>query len=294
MLDAGKFFRSAIAQFVLISLTVLAAGASDSGSSASLPDAPSAVVALRSHVLVADLSKTQPQSSAAASSGESTSQSETKPSLIHRATQDQRGIYTAPFHRRNLKWDLLFLAATGGLIAGDRYISRAVNPDHATVSQDISNIGLYSMAASVGGLFLSSLKTQDAHARETGFLSAEAFANTAVVLSFAQLASGRERPTEGAGNGRFWQNNTLGSSFPSAHSSFTWTMAGVVAHEYPKTWVRWVVYGTAATVSVTRVTGEKHFTSDVEVGGVFGYLIGQHVFKTHCTPGLSPSCHSSR
>lgn len=284
--------RVVAAQLVVIALTLLttAAVASDSGSPTALPDAPSSVVALRSNVLVADLSKTQPLPSAAASAA----QPETHPSILHRAVLDQKDIYSAPFYGRNLKWDLLFLAATGGFIAGDRYISRAVNPNHATVSQDISNIGLYSMAASVGGLFLSSLKTQDAHARETGFLSAEAFANMAAVLSFTQLIAGRERPTEGTGNGRFWQNNTLGSSFLSAHSSFTWTMASVVAREYPKPWVRWLVYGTATTVSVTRVTGLKHFSSDVEVGGVFGYLIGQHIFNGHCSPGLSASCHSSR
>jgi membrane-associated phospholipid phosphatase len=86
----------------------------------------------------------------------------------------------------------------------------------------------------------------------------------------------------------------LGSSFPSAHSSFTWTMASVVAHEYPKPWVRWLVYGTATTVSVTRVTGLKHFPSDVAVGGAFGYLIGQQVFNAHCVLGRSSSCRSSK
>jgi hypothetical protein len=282
------------AQFVVIALTLLTTpvSASDSGSLTALPDAPSAVVAPRSQFLVADLSKTQAQSAGAALPDESTSQPEVRPSILRRAVQDQKHIYAAPFHRRNLKWDLLFLAATGGLIGADTHISRAVNPDHSTISQDISNVGLYSMAASVGGLFLSSLKTQDTQARETGFVSAEAVANTAVILSFTQLIAGRERPTEGNGNGRFWQNNALGSSFPSAHSSFTWTMASVVAHEYPKPWVRWLVYGTATTVSATRVTGLKHFSSDVEVGGVFGYLIGGHIFKAHCKLGLSPSCHS--
>lgn len=292
--------RVVAALFVVIALALLttAARASDTGSPTALPDAPSAVLKLRPNVLAVDILKTQPillpLPAGDVPADESTTQHEARPSLLHRAIWDQRSIYTAPFHRKNLKWDFLFLAATGGFIAGDRYISRAVNPDHATVSQDISDIGLYSMAASVGGLFLSSLKTQDAQARETGILSAEACANMGVVLSFSQLIAGRERPTEGNGNGRFWQNNTLGSSFPSAHSSFTWTMASVVAHEYPKPWVRWLVYGTATTVSVTRVTGRKHFSSDVEVGGVFGYLIGQHIFNAHCTPGLSPSCHSKK
>jgi membrane-associated phospholipid phosphatase len=208
--------------------------------------------------------------------------------------RDQKEIYSAPFHRRNVKWDFLFLAATAGLIAGDRHISGALSRNHVDVSQHISDVGMYSIAASVAGLWLSSLKTEDAHARETGILAAEAFGNTAAAVGLTQWIAGRERPTEGSGNGRFWQNNALGSSFPSAHSGFTWTMASVVAHEYPKPWVRWLVYGTATTVSVTRVTGLKHFPSDVAVGGAFGYLIGQQIFNAHCVPGLSSHCRSSR
>jgi membrane-associated phospholipid phosphatase len=161
------------------------------------------------------------------------------------------------------------------MIAGDKHISGALSRDHIDVSQHISDVGMYSMTASVAGLWLSSLNTQDAHARETGVLAAEAFVNAAALLGLTQFIAGRERPTEGSGNGRFWQNNALGSSFPSAHSSFTWALASVVAHEYPKPWVRWLAYGTATTVSVTRVTGLKHFPADVAVGGGFGYLIGQ-------------------
>jgi membrane-associated phospholipid phosphatase len=188
--------------------------------------------------------------------------------------------------------DLLFLVATGGLIASDKHISGALSHDHIDAGQHISDVGLYSMSASVAGLWLSSLKTQDDHARETGILAFEAFANTAAAVGITQLTAGRERPTEGTGNGRFWQNNALGSSFPSAHSSFTWAMASVVAHEYPKPWVRWLAYGTAATVSVTRVTSLKHFPSDVAVGGTFGYLIGRHIFNAHCVAGLSSHCRS--
>jgi len=58
-------------------------------------------------------------------------------------------------------------------------------------------------------------------------------------------------------------------------------MASVLAHEYPHPWVQLLAYGTATTVSVTRVTGLQHFPADVAVGGVFGYLIGRHIFHAH-------------
>ena len=210
---------------------------------------------------------------------------------LKRFGKDQWGIYSAPLHRSNLKWDALFLAGTGVLIATDRLASRAAPQNHVNISQGISDAGLYGTSAAAGVLLLSSLATHDQHAREAGILSAEAFANSATVYGALQLITGRERPTDASGNGRFWQNNSLNSSFPSGHAVFTWSIASVIAHEYPRPWVKWLVYGTAAAVSVTRYTGREHFPSDVVVGSVIGYLIGRHIFLAHCREGLSEDCH---
>ena len=201
--------------------------------------------------------------------------------LIKRGAQDQKEIYSAPFHRKNLKWDALFLMATGGLIAADRHATRALTHGNLSASQTISDIGLYSTMTTTGVLFLSGIVNKDEHAREAGFLGFEAFGNTLAVDAATQLVAGRERPLEVAGHGRFWVNNAFGSSFPSQHSGLTWSMASVLAYEYPKRCVQVLAYGTATTVSVTRVTGLKHFPADVVVGGIFGYLIGQHIFNAH-------------
>jgi len=214
--------------------------------------------------------------------------------LLKRGLQDQKDIYTLPLHRRNLKWTALFLAGTAGLIAADKHISGEIGTEHSNVSNTISDVGLYSMIGSVGILGLSGWKTGDSHERETAFLGAEAFANSGIVLIGTQLIAGRQRPLEGNHEGDFWKNNALDSSFPSGHSTFTWTLASVVAHEYPSAWVQFLTYGTATTVSITRVTALKHFPADAAVGAVFGYFIGQHIFHSHCKLGLSPSCHRNR
>jgi membrane-associated phospholipid phosphatase len=213
---------------------------------------------------------------------------------FRRFGRDQEEIYSAPFHRSNLKWDALFLAGTGVFIATDRQASRALPGNHLNVSRNISSVGLYGTSAAAGILWLSGMATHNQHARETGVLSAEALANTATVYVGLQLITGRERPIEGSGNGRFWHNNALSSSFPSGHALFTWSMASVIAHEYPRPWVKWLVYGTATAVSATRFTGREHFPSDVVVGSVVGYLIGRHIFQAHCKQGLSQGCHSRR
>ena len=269
----GPFFATLLYSFA----------ASGQQQESSLPDAPSFAE------LAAPANPLLPISHAAgyqASSTDSNPSPKDETNLkkgLKRGLADQKAIYTAPFHRKNLKWDLLFLAGTGGLIALDKHASGGLSREHTNVSQIISDIGLYSTVGAVGLLGISSLKTKDEKARETALLGAESFANTFVVYTFTQLATGRERPLEGNGNGDFWKNNALGSSFPSAHSTFTWSLASVVAHEYPQSWVQCLSYGTATAVSVTRFTGLKHFPSDVAVGAVFGYLIGQHIFHAHCT-----------
>lgn len=201
--------------------------------------------------------------------------------LIKRGARDQKEIYSAPFHRQNLKWDALFLAATAGLIAADKHVTGAISHDNLNTSLHISDIGLYSSIAVTGGLLVSGVAKKDEHALESGLLGFEALANTLAVSAVTQLIAGRERPLEGAGNGRFWVNNNVDSSFPSMHSSLTWSLMSVLAHEYPRPWVEVLGYGTATAVSVTRVTGLKHFPADVAVGGVFGYFIGQHIFHAH-------------
>jgi hypothetical protein len=204
---------SVVILFLALTFLATTACASEIVSEVALPDAPSAVLTQRFSGLAEDASRTSPFPSGSAPSDEPDSQAATRrPSLFHRALQDQKQIYTAPFRRRNVKWDLLFLIATGGLIVSDKHISGALSHDHTDISQHISDVGMYSMTASVAGLWLSSLKTKDAHARETGILAAEAFANTAAVLSLTQLiadANAPPRALETAVSGRTTHSGVL-------------------------------------------------------------------------------------
>ena len=210
---------------------------------------------------------------------------------LKRGLQDQKELYSAPFKPSNLKWDALFLAGTGALLATDKRIEPHVSSAHLDLSRNASNLTLGATAAAVGGIWLYGLKKSDDHAQETGELEVEALANTFLVYTPMQFIAGRERPDEGFGHGRFWQHPGFNSSFPGGHAMFTWTMASVVAHEYPKPWVEVLAYGAATTVSIERFTGRKHFASDIMVGSVLGYLIGTHIFHSHCKEGLSRACH---
>jgi membrane-associated phospholipid phosphatase len=42
-----------------------------------------------------------------------------------------------------------------------------------------------------------------------------------------------------------------------------------------------VVYGLAATVSTARFAAQRHYASDIVVGGAMGWFIGRYVYRTH-------------
>lgn len=207
-----------------------------------------------------------------------------------RGLRDRADIYTAPFHRSELRWVIGLPAVTLGLIAIDKHASDAVSRSGTSASADISDVGLFGTAGAVGVLLLDGEARGDSHALETGVFGAEAMANSGIVYTASQLMTERQRPLQGTGRGNFFQTSSLDNSFPSGHSIITWTAASTIAHEYPKPWVKWLAYGTATAVSVTRFTSLQHFPSDVVVGSTIGYLIGRHIFHEHCKAGLSPIC----
>jgi membrane-associated phospholipid phosphatase len=209
-----------------------------------------------------------------------------------RLARDQGSIYIAPFQRANLKWDAVFLAGTATLIATDRRTIGIVSKDNLDISRNISNIALYGTEATAGAIFLTGLIADNAHAKETGFLTLEALVNAFPVYAALQLIAGRERPEQGIGHGRFFEHHATDTSFPSGHAMFSWTMAAVIAHEYPRPWVKILAYSTAAAVSVARYTGREHFVADAAVGSFIGYFVGRHIFNLHCSPEYDNGCHN--
>jgi membrane-associated phospholipid phosphatase len=233
---------------------------------------------------------TSPDALPAAPQPSSSSRSWRVERVVKRFAQDQGTIYVSPFQRANVKWDVAYILGTTAIVATDRHTIGIVSRENEQISRNISDVGLYGTGATAGAIFITGLITDNAHARETGFLTGEALVNAYPVYVGLQLIAGRERPDQGAGHGRFFQNHSTNTSFPSGHAMFTWTMAAVIAHEYPRTWVKVLAYSTAAAVSVTRYTGREHFVGDVALGSFIGYFIGRHIFNMHCSPEFSERC----
>src|SRR5262249_44927749 len=84
--------------------------------------------------------------------------------------------------------------------------------------------------------------------------------------------------------GAFFQSG--GASFPSEHAVIAWSVAGVIAHEYPGWLPKLAAYGLASYVSYSRIRSRQHFPSDVFVGQTMGLMIGQNIFSRRHDPEL--------
>ena len=200
--------------------------------------------------------------------------------FVKHLASDQRTFWTAPTHFRinDLKWIAPFTGFTASLMASDSWTSKQIPLGRIETSKRISNYGLYSLIAAGGGAFVLGHVTGDDHMSEAGFLSGEAAMNSTAITYLLKSATQRPRPYQTNGTGTFFQG---GSSFPSEHAAIAWSIASVMAHEYPGTLSKVLAYGLATGISATRVTSQQHFASDVIIGSALGWYFGRQVYRAH-------------
>lgn len=200
---------------------------------------------------------------------------------------DQKAMWTSPasLSVHEATWLVPVAGFTAGLFATDSDFMRHLSHDPNTLTRynHVSNYGLGAMAGVAGGAYFLGLATHNEHERETGFLSGEAAADSLVAAEAIDYLTRRERPLVDNANGQFWHG---GGSFPSDHSAAAWSIAGIVAHEYPSPVVKLFSYGAATAVSLSRIKAEQHFPSDVVVGSALGWLVSQYVYRDHHSPEL--------
>src|SRR5229473_2356700 len=203
--------------------------------------------------------------------------------LGKRFLEDQKQIWTSPARLRfsDTDWLVPLSGITAGLFVTDRDFSKHLSQNPTTIShyKTLSNAGVAALVGGAGGMWLLGHASHNKHWSETGFLAGEATLNSLVAVESLKYSLRRERPYQGNGGGAFFQSG--GTSFPSEHAAAAWSVAGVIAHEYPGPLTKLMAYGLASAVSFSRVRTNKHFPSDVFIGGMIGDLVAQHIFSEH-------------
>jgi membrane-associated phospholipid phosphatase len=202
--------------------------------------------------------------------------------------RDQKQLWTSPFRMkgRDVKWWLIFGAATGALIATDHRSAQVLpnTADQIAYSRGISRVGaVYTLIPIAGGLYLGGLLTGHSKLRETGFLGGEAVVDSLIVSEIIKAATRRQRPLEGDGGGHFYHGS---DGFPSGHTIDSFALASVVAHEYQgNKGIALLAYGFASVVGAARFSSRQHNASDIVAGAAMGWFIGRHVSEARANGG---------
>jgi len=145
--------------------------------------------------------------------------------------------------------------------------------------------------AFASAFYLVGIARKNAYDQETFILAGEAVIDSEILTTIMKDVDGREAPVSYPVGGTFrdsWfkvrSGGWLGGlgSMPSGHEIAAMSVATIFAERYPHpAWHRWVAYGLASLVGVSRVTLQSHFTSDTFAGGALGYLIARYIVLGH-------------
>jgi hypothetical protein len=172
--------------------------------------------------------------------------------------------------------ELTLLGASAATALLDQHLQQEATEDAPITEGSTANGDgvMYGLTAIAGGAAVGEwINGDDARAFE---VLAEGSLLTAGVTGLLKRMVGRERPAGGSG-----------TSFPSSHTSWAFSMATFLQRRISDSYDGWVgslgylVYAPAAYVGINRVEADRHWPSDVAFGAFLGVLLTNVVYDAH-------------
>ena len=218
--------------------------------------------------------------------------------------QNVKQEFTKPFHLKKKDWGNLgkYAAVTFVLSFTDEPVQQAAlrlrnrNTGLNNISKDVTNFGGIYEVFTVAGIGAYGLISKNNKLANTALISSQAYITSGAISTVLKYLSGRTRPSyypadveaEPRFLGPFHKslNDANGSkensSFPSGHSTVAFAVATVFATEYKDyPVVPAIAYSAASLISISRITENKHWVTDVVTGAAIGYLSGKLVVKNY-------------
>ncbi len=206
----------------------------------------------------------------------------------------------SPFHLKGKGW--IQGAAFGAAIFGMTYLDKPIqkwavglrkrNPELEDYSKVITNIGGVYEVGSFVGIAAYGYIFKNNKLKATTALATQAYITSTFWSTLFKALSGRTRPADLDPNsplnetrfhGPFYKlPNGENSSYPSGHATLAFAAATVYAKEYkyiPA--VPIISYSLASLISLSRITENRHWTTDILTGAALGYLCGTQVVNNY-------------
>ena len=190
------------------------------------------------------------------------------------------------------------VGATVGLSFLDKPLQKAAvtfrnnNPGIRDVSHTITNIGGDYEVITFAGVAAYGFIFKNPKLRTTTALATQAYITSTIWSTLFKSLTGRSRPenfdpndpkNKSTFHGPFYSTAYGGnSSFPSGHATLAFAAARVYAMEYKYIPIVPVIsYSVATLVSVSRISENRHWLTDIVAGALLGYACGTQTVNNY-------------
>ncbi len=206
----------------------------------------------------------------------------------------------SPFHVAKKGW--LTGAGFAALTAGVRFLDEPIqkwavnlrnnNPWSEKYSRALTNSGGLYEVVPLAGIAAYGFAFKNEKLRTTTYLALQSYITSTVWSTIFKTLSGRTRPANFDPNSPLNDPRFYGpfkklpyggnSSFPSGHTTLAFAAATVYAKEYKDVpAVPIISYTVASLISLSRITENRHWATDVITGAALGYLSGTQVVNNY-------------
>ena len=214
---------------------------------------------------------------------------------IHSGLLDARDQVLAPLHWNGVQWmtAATFVSVESILIFadGDKNILEFAQKNRTPTSSFMENYigdpfgsGLYP-AIIVGSSYIAGLVFHKDKPKRFAMLAVKSLAISGATVGLLKYVTGRHRPyQDNPANPLDWEGpvlNPIDFSFPSGHTVVAFSLASMIAMEYPKPVIIPILaYSLATLTAYGRINGNYHWASDVLFSAAIGYFTSKLVY-TH-------------
>jgi membrane-associated phospholipid phosphatase len=208
--------------------------------------------------------------------------------------QEVKGPFNAP--PRTWVKTAAFVALEAGLFLADKPIHTFAvnwmndNPGARNTSTYITNFGGAWEGYTLAAFGLYGIIFKSKRVKTTTLLATQSYITAGLVSSIVKIATGRQRPRATEDNAVFKgpylgtgsRESSLGSSFPSGHTTAAFAAATVFAQEYQdRPLIPIIAYTAATLVGMSRITENAHWATDVFAGAALGFVTGKQVSRNY-------------
>ncbi len=197
---------------------------------------------------------------------------------------------------RPVKWNIsefgylaLILGGTYGLMHIDETVRHEMLKDTSWVGSIQMEFGRWwgepvPSALLAGGILLHGILSDNEANKKLGFELGQSFIYSTSITQFFKIALGRSRPYTGADAFTFQPFKSLSDSnwsLPSGHTTIAFSLSTVLSQNAKSDFWKVAAYVPAFITAFSRVNYNRHWTSDVFLGGFIGFLTAKFLTELH-------------